>query len=203
MAGATSPNPVLICWSGIQRFLGFCMELYFIRHGIAIEPREDYPDFDRPLTDLGRAKTLAVAEALRILGLQFDRLLTSPLRRALQTATLLEQARLAQTVEVWTELAPGGSVQALTSAFNQWNVYPTNSSLTARVYRVALVGHEPDLSQWVEALIWGEVLPENATDQRLILKKAGIIGLRLPDRPPCLGNSQLFWLTPPRFLIMS
>jgi phosphohistidine phosphatase len=33
------------------------------------------------------------------------------------------------------------------------------------------------------------------------LKKAGAIGLQLPDEGSPIGNSQLFWLTPPRLAL--
>jgi phosphohistidine phosphatase len=61
--------------------------------------------------------------------------------------------------------------------------------------RLILVGHAPDLSQWAERLLW------NATKETIVLKKAGIIGLSLPETGSCLGHSQLIWLTPPRFLL--
>ncbi|MER3478596.1 MAG: phosphohistidine phosphatase SixA, partial [Leptolyngbya sp. ERB_1_2] len=60
---------------------------------------------------------------------------------------------------------------------------------------LALVGHEPDLSGWAELLVWGEVR------DRILLKKAGMIGLDLPDSGSAISNSQLFWLTPPKFLL--
>ena len=62
---------------------------------------------------------------------------------------------------------------------------------------LALVGHEPDLSQWAELLIWGEAKGV------LQLKKAGIIGIEIPDHIDPIGNSILFWLTPPRLLLLS
>jgi phosphohistidine phosphatase len=56
------------------------------------------------------------------------------------------------------------------------------------------VGHEPNLSLWAETLLWGK------TNGVLTLKKAGVLGLTLPEQTP-IGNSTLFWLTPPRFLL--
>ncbi|NEO26328.1 MAG: phosphohistidine phosphatase SixA [Kamptonema sp. SIO4C4] len=79
------------------------MEVYLIRHGIAGD-RNDYPtDEERPLTDKGKSKTRKVAQRLKTLGLQFDLILTSPLRRAQQTATILQEVGLSPTVE---EFAP-------------------------------------------------------------------------------------------------
>jgi phosphohistidine phosphatase len=37
----------------------------------------------------------------------------------------------------------------------------------------------------------------------IALKKAGMIGLTLPDQLEPIGNSTLFWLTPPKLFISS
>src|ERR671933_753587 len=88
------------------------MELYLIRHGIATD-REAYPnDEERPLTDKGHEKTAKVAKQLRDRGLRFDRILTSPLVRAKETATILKEASLASQVEEFAALAPDGDIQA-------------------------------------------------------------------------------------------
>lgn len=171
------------------------MELYLIRHGIAIEPSDSFPDADRPLTDRGRAKTTAIVQHLRSLEIYFDRVLTSPLCRARQTAELLQQAKLVDRVEMWTALAPEGEIQ-------EWEKWVAVQPAVPVLNRVAIVGHEPDLSHWAEQLIWGEQLPLRTASERLVLKKAGIIGLNLPDPPlPSLGQGQLFCLIPPRFWV--
>jgi phosphohistidine phosphatase len=56
------------------------------------------------------------------------------------------------------------------------------------------VGHEPSLGEWAECLVWGEARG------RLRLKKAGVIGINVPLDDP-IGNSELFWLVPPRVLV--
>ena len=68
---------------------------------------------------------------------------------------------------------------------------------------LALVGHEPNLSQWAELWIFGEVC------DRLILKKGGIVGLKFPDvgesafggNRLAIGTAQLSCLIPPKYLI--
>jgi phosphohistidine phosphatase len=148
-------------------------QLYLIRHGIAANPNDYGDDRDRPLTAKGQAKTKAVAARLKELGLQFDEIFTSPLLRAQQTAEILLQANLS----------------------GQMTIAETATQLPAVPQTLALVGHEPDLSQWAELLVWGEV------QGVLVLKKAGIIGIELPDTTDPVGNSLLIWLTPPRFLL--
>ncbi|MBW4519411.1 MAG: phosphohistidine phosphatase SixA [Scytolyngbya sp. HA4215-MV1] len=163
------------------------LHLYLIRHGLAAEHGSYANDDERPLTEEGRQKTRQVAKQLRQLGLQFNLMLTSPLVRARQTADILQKEHLAARLEESALLAGGVDIRLWLEWLTQWQ--RTDPAC------LALVGHEPDLSAWAEILLWGE-----ASD-RLILKKAGVIGLQLPDRGDPIGNSQLFWLTPPRFLL--
>jgi phosphohistidine phosphatase len=68
-------------------------ELYVIRHGIAEERGEAWPDdTKRPLTDRGVSRLRKAARALNRLGVRFDVVLTSPLVRAYQTADLVADA---------------------------------------------------------------------------------------------------------------
>jgi phosphohistidine phosphatase len=166
------------------------ISLYLIRHGIAAEKEDGIKDRDRPLTPKGRKKTQAVAQQLKALGLEFSEILTSPLVRAGQTAEILLQEGLSHQVNVSQTLAPMGS-------FAEWLHWMRDYSQTEPEAAIALVGHEPDLSQWAELLIWSEARGV------IELKKAGIIGLTLPDNIDPLGNSILFWLTPPKFLLLS
>jgi phosphohistidine phosphatase len=161
-------------------------QIYFIRHGIAAEPDAYDNDRERPLTVKGKTKTKVVAQQLKALGLGFDEILTSPLLRARQTAEILHQADLVPHMTVTDTLAPMGS-------FSNWLEKTRQSNHRS----LALVGHEPDLSQWAELLIWGEVRGA------LQLKKGGIIGIEIPDDIDPVGNSILFWLTPPRLFVLS
>lgn len=166
--------------------------LYLIRHGLAA-PREEYVANDtvRPLTEAGTEKTRAVAQRLKDFGLRFNPILTSPLKRAYQTAVILQQEGLG-SLEIFPPLAPDGQL----SHWLDWLGQQTLTDKTA----LALVGHEPDLSQWVEQLVWGDRNSEPGAEP-LILKKAGVIGLTLPNQGSPVGTCQLFWLTPPRFLV--
>jgi phosphohistidine phosphatase len=161
-----------------------CVKLYLIRHGIAID-REEFEgeDAQRPLTAQGERKTRRIAQRLQDLDLKFDHLLTSPLLRAHQTAEILQQTGLADKLEVVDFLSPRGDFGEGLTWLSQWQHF-NNKSL-------AWVGHEPDLSQWAEILIWGEAR------QVLQLKKGGAIGLMPPQEFSPIGNCTLFWLTPP------
>lgn len=165
------------------------MELYLIRHGIAAQ-REDYAnDQERPLTHKGRQKTGKIAKQLRERGLRFDLILTSPLVRARETAAILQEAGLCSQVEEFTSLAPDGDI----NAWVRWLEEHQHSATGDRC--LALVGHQPDLGNWAETLVWGNA------KEKLVLKKAGVIGLNLPTTGTPVGHSELFLLTSPKWLI--
>jgi phosphohistidine phosphatase len=163
-------------------------QLYFIRHGIAADREGFEHDFDRPLIDRGIEKTSQIAQRLAALGLCFDRILTSPLVRAQQTAELLRVAGLCGIIEEFGALAPGGDVEALVAWWAGSNALETSQT-------IAIVGHQPDLGQWAEWLLWGQAT------EKLIVKKAGVIGMEVSPQGLARGMCELFWLTPPRLLL--
>ena len=167
------------------------MYLYLIRHGIAedLAPGEDSIASDelRCLTKIGRKKVAQVADRLHKLDLKFDLVITSPLVRARQTADILIDKQLSTKLEVSPELKPSGNLPAW---LQEWDV-----SAKTNVTNLALVGHEPNLSEWAELLISGQV------SHQLILKKGGIIGLKFAEDRIALGTAQLWCLIPPKYLI--
>lgn len=161
-------------------------EVYFIRHGLAGEFGSYPNDAERPLTDEGKKKTRQIAKQLAKLGLEFDLVLTSHLVRAKQTAELLLEAGLSQHL-VEADYLATGEIQPWLTWLTTWQ--PTQAGA------LALVGHEPGLSHWAEILVWGKAIGG------IRLKKAGVIGLALPEAGSPVGQSTLFWLTPPKFLL--
>ena len=163
------------------------VNLYLVRHGIAAEREEYTEDALRPLTSEGKRKTKQVAQQLFDLGLRFDLILTSPLVRARQTADILKAIGLSTQLEESTDLTPEGKIHSWLSWLEEWQ----NNGGT----NLALVGHEPNLGEWTEILVWGEA------KGNLLVKKAGVIGVQLPENGSPVGRSLLFWLTPPKFLL--
>jgi len=162
-------------------------ELYMIRHGLAAERGTYANDDERPLTEEGIRKTRRVAKRLFDLNIRFSLILTSPLPRARQTADILQSYRLSAQIEELQALAPGGDIAVWLSWLQNWRQTGHDC--------LALVGHEPDLGEWAETLIWG------SARQNLIVKKAGVIGLLLPEVESPIGQSQLFWFAPPRLIL--
>ena len=64
------------------------MEIYILRHGVAEEPQTGQPDSERALTSDGRKKLRNVLRTAAAAGVAPSLILTSPYKRALQTAQL-------------------------------------------------------------------------------------------------------------------
>jgi phosphohistidine phosphatase len=168
------------------------MYLYLIRHGIAedldpLVPNLITSDEIRTLTKTGRKKFTQVADKLQKLELNFDLIISSPLVRARQTAEILIDNQISSQLELSPDLKPSGN---LPSWLMTWNDRPIDTAIST----VALVGHEPNLSQWAELLVFSKVC------HKLMLKKGGIIGLKCADGRIEIGTAQLHCLIPPKYL---
>ena len=157
------------------------MKIYFLRHGIAVEP-EDWKgnDYDRPLTSDGRERMEQEAKAIRKLDLDLDAILTSPLVRAKDTAAIVADA-LKLTVTEDERLGGDFDVAALEA------ILQDHAEATA----LMLVGHEPSFGAVVGRLI-GEA--------RLELKKGGLACVELPDAKTMTG--ELRSLITPKALLL-
>ncbi len=155
------------------------MQLYIVRHGIAEEPGEG-PDEERALTAKGAARMAKVARGLRALKCRPGRVLTSPLRRAEQTARILAEALCPEAPLVMCEqLAPGASVPELLGEL-----------AGVAEESVMLVGHNPDLPRLAGRLLCARGRAE------ALLKKGAVCCLTF-DAAPAPGTGRLDWLLQP------
>jgi phosphohistidine phosphatase len=170
-------------------------ELLLLRHGIAEERSPERPDRTRALTDKGRQRTRAVLERALALGLVADRMLSSPLTRARQTAEMARSVGLAPALELSETLEPGHDpLPLLVSALAGLAPAPIGSGAErpARL-RVLLVGHEPDLGRLAARLL-------GANPGAIQLRKAGLALLVLPAGATP-GSASLRLLLSPRSLL--
>ncbi|PWH14424.1 MAG: phosphohistidine phosphatase SixA [Anaerolineae bacterium] len=127
------------------------MNLYIIRHAIAVEPgTPGYEDDSlRPLTPKGSEKMTNIARGLKSLGVCFDLILSSPYVRALETAhILLKILKMKKEQLVTTEhLTPLSLPDEVIGEINE-KYYDVES--------IALVGHEPNLSALIGLLVAGD-----------------------------------------------
>ncbi len=156
------------------------MIVYLVRHAIA-EEAGAWQDKDetRPLTQEGIRKMREVAGGLSAVVDGLDRICSSPLTRARQTAEILaRQFKFKEDLLVWEELIPGAKPQALERKLKSLDV-PS----------VALVGHEPHLGYVISYFLAGT---EDAV--RVDFKKAGVCCLDYGASLP----ATLLWFIPPK-----
>jgi phosphohistidine phosphatase len=158
-------------------------ELYFIRHGIAEERGDAWPDdAKRPLTDEGMSRMRKAVRGLARMGVSIDVVLTSPLVRTRQTAEIVAAGLDPRPSLVSLEsLAPAGSYAAVLAALEKH----------ARKERIALVGHEPMIGE-IAARMIGSRHP-------IAFKKGAVCRIDVEALPPA-GPGELRWLMTPKIL---
>lgn len=156
--------------------VGNAVQLYLIRHAIALEAEPGQSDDARPLSLEGIEKFKGVVRGLGHLEVQFDRLYHSPKLRAVQTAELLVPLLEGET-EVTPYLAGEPSPELLK---------------TLQGSSVALVGHEPWLSDLCAWLLMGRM-----KGGQFPFKKGGVALLEGTAKP---GSMKLVGFWSPKML---
>jgi phosphohistidine phosphatase len=87
------------------------MQIYLLRHGIAEDARQGQADSERALTSEGREKLRRVLNRARAAGVAPDLILSSPYRRAIETAdvaadSLGYQGKVMPTPALLPEVSP-------------------------------------------------------------------------------------------------
>jgi phosphohistidine phosphatase len=161
------------------------MELLIVRHAIAFERDLEHwrDDGARPLSPAGIRQSRKAAAGLKEFSKAPDRLLTSPLVRARQTAQILTDVAGWPQAEEAPELSPGGAALAVLTLLGQ-----------KRGKAVAVVGHEPGLGALLTACLLGE-------DGALVIEmKKNAVACVSFEGAPRAGRAVLKWLATPRML---
>ncbi len=143
------------------------MKIYLLRHGLAGEPGAPgyASDAERPLTGEGEHKMREIAQAMRKLELSFDLVLSSPYRRARQTAEIVADGlRARKQLQFSDALTPHGSTEELIDFLKRFRPKPDN---------VLLVGHEPHLSELISLLV------SSGRGLQIVMKKGGLARLEV------------------------
>jgi phosphohistidine phosphatase len=163
------------------------MNLYIVRHAIAVQRgTPDYEDdSQRPLTDKGRKKMRKIVQGLRQFDTPLNTILSSPYVRARDTAKILaDEFKLENQLYFSENLVPPGNFEALVDEIHE----------KYDVENLALVGHEPMLSQLISWLTTGH------TDLELNLKKGGVCYLS-SDNLYQDHRAALEWLLTPALMV--
>jgi phosphohistidine phosphatase len=158
-------------------------QLWLLRHADA-EPHGTREDSARRLAERGERQARLAGEAIALMGVEFEALLSSPKERALRTATVAAQAwsdrsKIGGTqpkgqgqreqIEIHQPLAEGFDARQALALMSALPSRPRAAGQAAPPARVLLVGHEPDLSTVVAEL----------TGARIDLKKGGLAVVRI------------------------
>ncbi|QHN02223.1 histidine phosphatase family protein [Granulicella sp. WH15] len=121
------------------------MNLYFLRHASAgVRRKNPLLDVKRPIDREGKQHCLELAHVMNALKINFDLIVSSPLKRSLQTASLLAtetgyEAAILQTKCLEPEATMDDFQQLLKEVRDRENIL--------------LVGHNPNLTQFLGALL--------------------------------------------------
>jgi phosphohistidine phosphatase len=158
------------------------MEIYIVRHAIAEDTsRSGGGDAKRELTSEGKQKMKEAAKGFAKLGRKVDRIFSSPLVRARQTAEILA-AESKQTVEEMRELSPAHTPKDVCARLEQ----------LAKSKSVMLVGHEPNCSELASYLLVGP------SELDIVFKKGAICFIEADK--PAQGAGTLVWHLSPQIL---
>ena len=152
------------------------VRLYLIRHADAGDPSEWIgPDADRPLSGKGVKQGARLAATMLAAETAVDEIRYSPARRCAETASVLS-AVLEVDAVADERLLDGPPVSQLARMFDQ-----------KEIARLALVGHEPNLSR---------LLQELTSLAGLVVEKGALIRIDLPDGVSA-GSGRLVTIAPP------
>lgn len=153
------------------------MDLFVIRHAEAADAGPDQSDAQRPLTPRGAARFERTVDQLRHLRIELDALLHSPALRALETAERLFPLLDGESAVSANLAMPPG--EALLTEIAQLDCK-----------RVAIVGHEPWLSQFAAWLT-----ADNPREATIFELKKGAVLWLVGD--PLPGAMRVRALLPP------
>jgi len=161
------------------------MKLLLVRHAIALAADEQrwHDDSRRPLSSEGMRRARHAAAGLAKLVKAPDRVLTSPLLRARQTAKILEAVAQWPAAVECPQLSPGESPQSVLALL-----------MRERCSLLALIGHQPSLGR-----LLAECLARGARASAFELKKNSVTCVGFSGAPRA-GGGTLHWLATPRIL---
>lgn len=152
-----------------------------LRHAIAEEAKPGLRDADRALTAAGKRKLAIVLKRARAAGVAPATILSSPLRRAVETAAIVVDA-----LGVDDEVKLSDALLPAAPPADTWK----ELKALAERSEVIVIGHEPHLSRLTAFLLGSERL-------RLDFKKAGIVRIRM-ESTSARPHGILEWILTPR-----
>jgi phosphohistidine phosphatase len=150
------------------------MNLFILRHASAGTARANpLLDIKRPLDKEGKRHCLQLAHVLNALDVHFDLIVSSPLKRCLQTASLVgtETGYEAHILHS-NALAPAATLKDF------YKLLKDNS----KTENLLLVGHNPNLTLFIGSLL----VPATSAPANLRIRKGTLARLNLTHGPAIL-----------------
>lgn len=157
------------------------MEIYILRHGIAEDGQSGQPDSERALTPEGKRKLRGILRAVHAAGVAPALILTSPYRRAVQTAQLA-----AEILEYKGGLLRTKALEPNSSPRAVWDEIRVHKDEP----QILLAGHEP-LFSYLTAYLLG------CPNLQIDFKKGAIASVEV-DRFPAEPHGVLKWVLTPK-----
>lgn len=162
------------------------MNLYILRHASAgVRRANPILDQKRPLDKDGKRHCFQLAHVLNATKLSFDLIVSSPLKRCMQTASLVgTETGYEEPVLPSTALAPAASLPDFQRLLQEFRGH-TNSE-----ENILLVGHNPNLTTFLSSLL----VPQPQSPS-IRLRKGSIARITVDQR-----GAMLQWLIDPRMV---
>jgi phosphohistidine phosphatase len=142
------------------------MEIYVLRHGEAEERETGLADRDRKLTAKGKRDLKDVLKIARKAEVAPDLILTSPLRRAQETAALAAEVLGCKDVVETRNLLPGASPEQI------WKEIGTDY----KVEKILLAGHQPHLGSLIGLLLEAAIMVDLKKGSLVRIETHGKLG---------------------------
>ena len=158
------------------------MIIYFLRHASAGEPFVSAKkDEKRALDKEGIEQCGYIGRALTAMDAQVDMILSSPLKRATQTASLVgNEMGYEGKLQIEAGLRPGASVADFRRTIEKY----------AKQESIMVVGHNPNLSQFL-----GAAISESGCEASVELKKGAVARVDMRR-----SSGTLLWCFTPKAL---
>jgi phosphohistidine phosphatase len=158
------------------------MIVYFLRHAMAGQSRlNPVQDEKRPLDKEGIEQCRYVGRFLNTMDAHVDLILTSPLKRATQTASIVgNEIAYEQKIETSPALHPSATYES----FRQLMLH------VKELEAVMVVGHNPNMSQFLSLLVTGGL-----NDRAIEMKKGSVARVEVGPKRGVLN-----WLITPRLI---
>jgi phosphohistidine phosphatase len=159
------------------------MELYLFRHGIAEDSKPGRSDTERALTDEGRKKVAEVVKAACKAGVEPSLIITSPYKRAVETARIAAEGFNYKGEVVPTDtLVPHGSPEKVWQELRDYR----------EEIAILVAGHEPLMSHLLAYFLASPAL-------RVDMKKAAMVRVDVSTLGPT-PHGTLRWMIYPKLV---